>query len=203
MSLSKDNPVDRLEKEYPKLFDVGHGKINNFKATIALQPGAQPFYRKARPVPYALKKKVEAELDRLEQQGIIKKVERSNWATPIVVVPKTDKLIRICGEYKVSINPYVRTESYPLPTVQDLFSSVSNSAVFSKLDLQHAWLYQYLQLPFGIYSAPSIFQVVMDQILKGQKNTICYLDDILVMGKNAENTWRLWKECLNVCRIME
>ena len=206
LSVSKDNPVDRLEKEYPKLFDVGYGKINNFKATISLQPGSQPVYRKTRPVPYALKQKVEAELNRLEQQGIIKKVERSNWAAPIVVVPKTDKSIRICGDYKVSINPYVRTEGYPLPTVQDLFSSVSNGAVFSKPDLQHAYqqleveessqplltinthkgLYQYLRLPFGISSAPSIFQAVMDQILKGQKNTICYLDDILVMGKNAE-----------------
>ena len=193
LSVSKDNPVDRLEKEHPKLFDVGHGKINKSKATIALQPGAQPVYRKARPIPYALKQKVEAELDHLEQQGIIMKVERSNWAAPIVVVPKTHKSISICGDYKVSINPYVRTEGCPLPTVQDLFSSVSNGAVFSKLDLQHVYqqlevkessqplltinthkgLYQHLRLPFGISSAPSIFQVVMDQILKGQKNTIC------------------------------
>ena len=118
-----------------QLFDVGHGKINNFKATIALQPGAQPVYRKARPVPYTLKQKVEAELDRLEQQGIIKKVECSNWAAPIVVVPKTDKLIRICGDYKVSINPYVRTDGYPLPTVQDLFLSVSNGVDFRN------WIY--------------------------------------------------------------
>ena len=135
---------------------------------------------------------MEAELDRLEQQGIIKKVECSNWAAPIVVVPKTDKSIRICGDYKISINPYVRTEGYPLPKVQDLFSSVSNGTVFSKLDLQHAYqqleveessqplltinthkgLYQYLRLPFRISSALSIFQAVMDQILKGQKNTI-------------------------------
>ena len=55
-------------------------------------------------MPYALKQKVEAELDHLEQQGIIKKVKRSSWAAPIVVVPKTDKSIRICGDYKVSVN---------------------------------------------------------------------------------------------------
>ena len=95
-------------------------------------------------MPYALKQKVEAELDHLEQQGIIKKVERSNWAAPIVVVPKTDKSIRICGDYKISINPCVRTEGYPLPKVQDLFSSLSNGTVFSKLDLQHA--YQQLEV---------------------------------------------------------
>ena len=106
----------------------------------------------------------------------------------------------------MSINPWVRTEGYPLPTVQDLFSSLANGKYFTKLDLQHAYqqleveessqelltvnthkgLYQYVRLPFGISSAPSIFQAVMDQILKGQKNTICYLDDILIMGQNRE-----------------
>ena len=142
----------------------------------------------------------------MEQQGIIKKVERSKWAAPIVIVPKTDKSLRICGDYKVSINPWVRTEGYPLPTVQDLFSSLAKGKYFTKLDLQHTYqqleveessqelltinthkgLYRYVRLPFGISSAPSIFQAVMDQILKGQKNTICYLDDILIMGQNRE-----------------
>ena len=113
---------------------------------------------------------MEAELDCLEQQVIIKKVEHSRWATPIVIVPKADKSIRICGDYKVSINPYLRIEGYLLPTIQDLFSSLTNGAVFSKLDLQHAYqqleveetsqelltinthkgLYKYLRLPFGI-----------------------------------------------------
>ena len=64
-----------------------------------------------------LKQQVEAELDRLEQQRLIKKVEQSNWTAPIVIVPKTDKSLRICADYKVSINPWVRTEGYPLPTI--------------------------------------------------------------------------------------
>ena len=109
-------------------------------------------------------------------------MKRSNWATPIVIVPKADKSIRICRDYKVSVNPYVRTEGYLLPTTQDLFSSLSKGSVFSKLDLQHAYqqleveeasqelmtinthrgLYQYQRLLIGIFSAPSIFQAVMD-----------------------------------------
>jgi len=62
-SVDKSNPVDKLVKKYPKLFEEGYGKINNFKATVALQPDATPVYRKARPVPYALKQQVEVELD--------------------------------------------------------------------------------------------------------------------------------------------
>ena len=203
-SLNKSHPVDTLVTKYSKLFDAGHGKVNNFKATLALQPGAKPVYKKTRAMPY---EQVEAELDRLEQQGIIKKVERSSWASPIVIVPKVDKTIHICGDYKVSISPHVIMERYLLPTIQDLFSSLNNGSVFSKLDLQHAYqqlevdkssqemltinthkgLYQYQRLPFGNSSVPSIFQAVMDQILKGQKNKVCYLDDILISGKDEED----------------
>ena len=88
--------------------------------------------------------------------------------------------------------------------------------MFSKLDLQHAYqqleveessqellavntykgLHQCTRLPFGISNAPSIFQAVMDQILKGQKNTICYLDDILIMGQNAEEHIKILEEVL-------
>ena len=47
-----------------------------------------PKFCRARTVPYVLHKKVENELDRLEKKNVIQKVEHSDWATPIVVVPK-------------------------------------------------------------------------------------------------------------------
>ena len=59
-SFNKSHPVDTLITKYSKLFDAGHGKETNFKATLALQPDAKPVYKKARPVPYALKEQVEA-----------------------------------------------------------------------------------------------------------------------------------------------
>ena len=112
----------------------------------------------------------------------------------------------MCGDYKTTINQWVKTEGYPLPTVQDLFSTLAGGAVFTKLDLKqtyqqlevdensheyltintHKGLYKYTRLPFRVSSAPSIFQATMDQILQGVSNTICYLDDILVMGKSKE-----------------
>ena len=44
-------------------------------------------------------------------------------------------------------------------------------------------LYQYTRLPFGIASAPALFQRVMDTILQGVTRAICYIDDILVTGQ--------------------
>ena len=203
-TVQETDPVKRLTDKYSKLFDENNGKIINMKAHITLQEQAKPVYRKARPVPYALKKPLETKLNSLEQQGILEKVEHSSWATPVVLVPKPDKTIRLCGDYKVTINPWVKQEGYPLPTVQDLFSTLAGGKLFTKLDLKQAYqqlqvdegsqeyltinthkgLYRYTRLPFGVSSAPSIFQATMDQILQGVNNTICYLDDILVTGKN-------------------
>ena len=75
---------------------------------------ATPRFHKARPVPYAMKEKVEDELKRLQETGIIEPVQFSEWAAPIVPVLKTNGQIRISGDYKVTINPGVVEEKYPL-----------------------------------------------------------------------------------------
>ena len=81
---------------------------------------------------------VSAELDRLEASDIITKVERSDWAAPTVNVVKTDKSIRACGDYKVTVNPHVMVDKYPLPTAEDIFATLVGGEKFTKLDLAHA-----------------------------------------------------------------
>ena len=74
-------------------------------------------------------------MDCLEQEGVIKKVDRSEWAAPIVVVPKGDGQIRICGDYKVTVNGVLDVDQYPLPKPEDLFASlVGGGQKFSKPD---------------------------------------------------------------------
>ena len=64
----------------------------------------------------------------------------------------------------------------------------------------HKGLYQYTRVPFGIASAPALFQRMMDTILQGIPNTICYLDDILVTGNSAETHLRSLTEVLQRLR---
>lgn len=110
---------------------------------MGLRSSAVPKFHKARTVPFMMKEKVEAELQRLTKEGIISLVKQARWAAPIVPVLKRDGSVRICGDFKVTINQASQTESYPLPRVEELFSKLSNGKHFSVLDLSQA----YLQLP--------------------------------------------------------
>ena len=91
-------------------------------------------------MPYSLLQKVGIELDRLEKNGVIKKVKTSKRASPIVVAPKTDGNIRICGDYKSTVNTCVEDRTYPLPTANDIFAKLANGKYFSKIDLSGAYL---------------------------------------------------------------
>ena len=170
----------------------------------------QPQFHKPRSVPYALCAQVEAELEHLEKAGIIKPVESSEWAAPVVPVIKRDGTIRVCGDYKVTANKAAIADSYLLPRVEDLFASLAGGQAFTKLDLAHAYLqleldeaskplltintskglFQYQRLPFGITSGPAIFQRTIESILQGLPCTSIYLDDILVTGRNEQEHLR-------------
>ena len=170
---------------------------------LTVSPSAVPRFHWLRPVPYALKPLVEQELDKLEQAGVLERVDHSEWAAPIVTVPKCDGQVCICGDYKVTVNPVLEIDQYPLPRPEDLFATLAGGKYFSTLDLSHAYnqiildtdarkfltvntrqgLYRYTRLPFGVASASSLFQKTMDTILQGLDGVICYLDDILVTSQ--------------------
>jgi hypothetical protein len=79
-----------LLKEYKDVFDKPVGTVKNFKAKLILKDDAVPRFFKARPVPYALRDKIDEELQKMEAQGVISRVEHSDWASPLVVVPKSN-----------------------------------------------------------------------------------------------------------------
>ncbi|KAK6179270.1 hypothetical protein SNE40_011672 [Patella caerulea] len=193
-------------KKFPTVFAEGFGVIKGHKANIRLKETATPIFYKPRPIPYALKEAVERELDRLESSGVISKVDYSPWATPIVVVPKSDHSIRICGDYKVTVNKCIEVQQYPLPNAEDIFATLAGGTVFSKLDLSSAYqqlmldkqsellltwnthrgLYRVHRLAFGVASAPAIFQSTLEQILHGMEGVMCRLDDILISAPTTE-----------------
>ncbi|GBO02097.1 hypothetical protein AVEN_229314-1 [Araneus ventricosus] len=111
---SKRN-LSQLLEEYKNIFDDELGEINNCQVKLELKPEVKHIFCRVRTVPFALKGRVENEIDRLEKEGIIEKVEHSEWATPVVPVVKPDGSIRLCADYSVTLNPNLIVPQHPLP----------------------------------------------------------------------------------------
>ena len=200
-AISANEELDRILEKHADLFREGYDGMKGLEAHIRVRENASSIYFKSCPVPYALKEAVEAELNKLEENGVIVKVEQSDWASPIVVMPKSDGSVRICGDYKVTINQVVDDEQYPLPTAQDLYSTLAGSKVFTKLDLTHAYaqtsVEPYTKLPYGVKSAPKIFQATMDKILAGVEKCVCNQDNILIDGVDKKENLEIMAEVLD------
>lgn len=122
------------------MFQSGIGTLKHIKGKITLDENTVLKFHKARPVPYAIRQKLETELDRLEAEGILSKVDWSPWATPVVPVTKKDGTVRLCRDFKVSVNPVLQAEQYPLPIIEDIFATLSGGQLFSKIDLAETYL---------------------------------------------------------------
>ena len=110
------------------------------KVKLLVDPSVSPKFYKARTVPFALKERVEIELQKLEASGIISPVDQSDWAAPIVPVMKQNGHVRVCGDYRVTVNQAIKVDSCPLPRVEDLFSALAGGKYFTKLDMSQAYL---------------------------------------------------------------
>ena len=153
--------------------------MKDFKAKIFVDPTVPPRFCKARSVPYAvpyaMRSLVEVELDKLVDQGILTTVQHADWAAPIVPIMKADqKSVRICGDFKQTVNKASPIDKYPIPKIEDLFAKMAGGQKFTKLDMSQAYqqlcldedsqkyviintskgLFRYNRLPFGISSAP-------------------------------------------------
>lgn len=199
--------LSQVLEKHKAVFEPGLGTVTGYKARIVVDPNVTPKYCKARTVPYYYREKVEKELDRLVEEGTLEPVEFSEWAAPIVAVLKQDKQsVRVCGDFKQTINPIAKLDRYPIPRIEDLFAKLSGGKSFTTLDLSQAYLqvpldeesrklvvvntqkglYRYTRLPYGVSSAPGIFQRLMETVLQGIPHVIVYLDDILVTGATDE-----------------
>ena len=161
------------------------------------------------------------QLTRLESLGIISKVNAAEFSTtPIVPVLKPNGQVRICGDFKVTVNRYLDLTQYPLPHMEEIFERLSGGTIYSKLDLRDAYLqveldeeskrhvvitthkglYRYNRLCFGIASAPAIFQGIIEQILQSVKGVQPYLDDIALKGINDQDHIQVLRQTFSTLR---
>ena len=171
---------------------------------FSIDENIQPRCFKARPVPYAIKNKVQEAIERNVELGIWKTVDYSDWAAPVVPVMKGDGSIRLCGDYKLTVNQACKVDPYPLPRIEDIFAELRGGQLFTKIDLHQAYsqipvdeeyqkyltvnthlgLFKVKRIPFEVNAAVGCFQRLISTVLKGLTSVCVYLDDILVTGRN-------------------
>ena len=200
-SLSKE-----LSDKYPEVFKEELGRCSMKKAEFRIKEGSCPIFCRQRKIPFTVEKAMDTELDRLVQAGVLKKVDYSHWAAPIVIVHKKNGVVRICADFKTGLNESLETHRHPLPTPEEIFSHLNKGAWFTQIDLADAYLhmevnedskelvsikthrglYQYQRLPFGVKCAPGIFQEAMDGMHAGLQGCAAYLNDIIVTDTTLE-----------------
>jgi hypothetical protein len=218
--MEEDKFVTQLCSDYPEVFT---DKLGTCKKNIQLQlTDNDPIYVRARPVPLALRGRVERELERLERDGTLCRIDHSDYGTPIVPVVKQNGDLRICGDYKVTINPKLKRDYYPLPRIEELFANLSGGEQYTKLDLRHAYeqcfltedsqpytaitthvgTFVYRRTPYGLSCIPEKFQKLMEETLRGIPNCVVFLDDICVTGPNRHEHLRNLRAVLERLRTM-
>ena len=196
--------LNELLIHYDDIFkdSLGYCKV---KAHLHVKPNVIPKFCKPQSLPFAYREAVENDLNRLIAEHVLEPITVSKWAAPTMVVPKTGGKVRICADLSTAVNQSLNIDQYSLPKPNDLFVALKEGTLFSKLDFfeaylqveldddskellvisTHKGLFRFNRLPFGVAFAPSVFQKIMDQMLSDSEDTVFYLDDITVTGKNT------------------
>ena len=202
LSKGKQNDITQLVEEFKHLFTNELGCTPDAIHDVDVND-AKPIKQH----PYRLNpkklEKVREEIQYMLEHDIIEP-SQSNWSSPIVMVPKSDGTQRFCIDYR-KVNAVSKSDSYPIPRIEDCIDRVGRATYVSKIDLLKGYwqvplsdrakeisafvtpdgLFQSKVMPFGMKNAPATFQRLMNHVTAGLNNCSVYIDDVLVYS----DTW--------------
>lgn len=196
--------VEKLLCEFQHIFTDAPGRTSMIKHKVELKEDkTSPIRQKPYRIPESKKEEVKQELDKMLKEGIIEE-SYSDWASPIVLVPKKDGTKRFCVDFR-KLNAVCKYDAYPIPRMDDILEKIAPSKYLSNLDLAKGYwqieldeaskeltafvtpfgLYQFKMMPFGLNAAPSTFARLMRSLLRGQEEFCdAYFDDTTVFSKS-------------------
>ncbi|GFV58799.1 retrovirus-related Pol polyprotein from transposon 17.6 [Trichonephila clavipes] len=204
-SISKNE----LIKQYKDVF-TGVGEFPNEPYHITLKDNAVPVIHPPRRVPLALQPKLKSTLDRLEKEGIVSKVNKpTDWVQSLDIVEKPNGNLRLCLDPR-DLNKVTKKEHYRIPCTDDIISKLEGKKIFSVADLKDGFWhvpldaispeictfntpfgrYKFNKMPFGIVSAPEVFQK------RNQK-----LFGYILMTSLLQDVMRI--HMMQLCRVLE
>jgi hypothetical protein len=145
-----------------------------------LKPDATPYHGEAYPVPICQERKLREEVERMVELGVMRKINRSEWAFPAFTIPKKDTTLRYIADLR-ELNKQIKRKPYPIPKIQDMLLKLEGFLYATSLDLNMGYYhihltpesssyctvifpwgkYEYLRLPMGLCNSPGIFQEKM------------------------------------------
>ena len=180
----------------------------------------RPIVSRPRPISAAQQQVVQAEIQKMLEDGAIRPSD-SPYASEIVLVLKKTNDWRVCIDYRL-LNKATVPDKYPLPRISELVHAVKGSRYFVALDLRAGYwqipmdttsikytafrcflgLYEFLVMPFGLTNAPATFQRGMDFLFNDLRfqGVLCYMDDILVHSSAFSTTLGLLRRVLERLR---
>ncbi|XP_047995717.1 uncharacterized protein K02A2.6-like [Leguminivora glycinivorella] len=217
------DPVKTIKENFSEVFTPGWGNFKGECISLKLKENAQPKCLPVRTVPFALKEKVSQEIKRLLDNKRIEPVKYSKWGTPVVPILKPDGSVRLCGDYKVTLNPQLEIDRFPLPHVEDIFNKLRGAEYYCELDLREAYLqapldvqsqdltvivteigtFKYKYLPYGVSTGPGSFQRLMAQKLQDIPNVIVFIDNIYMCGKTMSEMTKTLESVLSILKECE
>lgn len=173
---------------------------------IKLRSNVTPVANAPRRIPLSLLEKLKTTLDELERNGVISAVDYpTDWVNSLLIVEKSTGNLRICLDPRV-LNLAIKREHHMIPTADALIAKLGGKAVFTVLDLKdgfwHIQLdeessklctfntpfgrFKFNRLPFGISSAPEVFQKACNKVFEDIEGCEVYFDDLIIAGKDEK-----------------
>jgi len=181
-NVEKKTLLDMLRR-HEELFDGTLGEWKGKPYHIQLKEGAEPYHARPFSVPKAYELTLRKEIERLCKIGVLKRVNRSEWAAPSFIIPKKDKTVRFINDFR-ELNKRIKRLPFPIPKIQDLLLKLEgfqyatslglNMGYYHiKLDAESARMctlvfpwgkYKMQALPMGLCNSPDIFQEKMSEL---------------------------------------
>ena len=203
-----DSATSRLLQiidKHTAVFQPGLGELKGQKVHLSVDLTTQSVFCKPRPVPFALRDRVNDEIDRLAKLEVFRPITHAQWAATLVPVLKSDKRsIHLCGDYKVIINRAAQADQFAMPSAGSIFARLAGKRLFAKLDLSKAYtqlvlddesqllaavntpkgLFAVTRLPCGTSTSSQIFQCELHPLLGHVTHEATYIGDIIIGGED-------------------
>lgn len=193
-------------------------KIKDFQLVLPIDRSVPPVIQPLRRCPIPILSQMKAKLDELLTMGIIERVTKpTSWVSPLVPIMKDNGELRLCVDMRRA-NQAIQRLNHPLPVFEDMLARFSGAKYFTTLDVRQAFhqvelaeesrdittfitnwgLFRYTRLLFGVNYAPEFFQNLMESILSECRNTVVFIDDIVIWGATETEHDEAVKKTLSV-----